>query len=131
MLRFPSGQRASYSLQSVRVDRQSLIVSLVGITSREAAAQLRGAVIEVMPDDLPGLLEGSYYHKQIIGLRVVTTEGIEIGRITDIFETGSNDVYVVRGHEKEHLIPAIRDVVMKIDLLAGRITIYPMKGLLE
>jgi 16S rRNA processing protein RimM len=62
---------------------------------------------------------------------VITSEGKEIGRVAEIMETGSNDVYVVRGQGKEYLIPAIKDVILSVDLRSGAIIITPMEGLLD
>ena len=115
----------------MRIDRGALIISFEGINSREEAALLRRAVIEVQENNLPALPENKFYHRQIIGLIVVTPEGRKIGQITEIIETGSNDVYVVKGQGKEYLIPAIKDVVSCIDLRSGTITITPLKGLLD
>ncbi len=72
-----------------------------------------------------------FYYFQIIGLTVVTPEGKEIGKITGILETGSNDVYVVTGMGKEYLIPAIEDAIANINLSSGTLTLSPMKGLLD
>jgi len=128
---FPSGQRDVRTIHSVRIDRGALIISFEGINSREEAALLRRAVIEVQENNLPALPENKFYHRQIIGLIVVTPEGRKIGQITEIIETGSNDVYVVKGQGKEYLIPAIKDVISCIDLRSGTITIAPLKGLLD
>ena len=75
--------------------------------------------------------EDQYYHHQIIGLRVITTSGKEIGTVTDIISGKSNDNYIVKGPTGEVLIPAIEDVVRSIDLERGSITIEPIDGLLE
>jgi 16S rRNA processing protein RimM len=80
--------------------------------------------------DIP-LPEGQYYHDQIIGLQVVTTEGETIGTVTDILTGQSNDNYIVRGKRGEVLIPAIEDVVKAIDPEGGRITIEAIDGLLD
>jgi len=77
------------------------------------------------------LQKNEFYHRQIIGLMVITSEGREIGRVAEILETGSNDVYVVRGQGKEYLIPAIKDIISRIDLRSGTIIITPMEGLLD
>lgn len=62
---------------------------------------------------------------------VITSEGKEIGMVAEIMETGSNDVYVVRGQGKEYLIPAIKDVILSVNLGSGAIIITPMEGLLD
>ena len=65
------------------------------------------------------------------GLTVVTDEGRELGTLVQIIETGANDVYVVRDGTREHLIPAIADVVVDVDLEARRMTIHAIEGLLD
>ena len=77
------------------------------------------------------LPKGQYYHDQIIGLQVQTTEGKTIGTVTDIITGQSNDNYIVRQDEEEILIPAIEDVIKSIDTDKGVITIDPIDGLLE
>ena len=77
------------------------------------------------------LSEGQYYHSQIIGLEVRTTQGEPLGNITEVLTGKSNDNYVVRGARGEILIPAIEDVVKSIDLNEGRMTIEAIEGLLS
>ncbi|MEC4686317.1 MAG: ribosome maturation factor RimM [Nitrospirota bacterium] len=110
---------------------RTVIMKLRGINSPEDAAALRGGQLMVPEEESPPLPDGVYYYYQIIGLRVFTVDGEYIGRVTDIIETGSNDVYVVREGEKEYLIPAIKDVVRDIDIRNKRIVISPEAGLLE
>jgi 16S rRNA processing protein RimM len=75
--------------------------------------------------------ENEYYHDQIIGLQVMTTDGELIGAVTDILSGTSNDNYIVRGSAGEVLIPAIEDVIQSIDLDKGIIIIEAIKGLLD
>lgn len=77
------------------------------------------------------LPEGQYYHHQIIGLKVRTTQGELVGVITDILTGKSNDNYIVQGARGEVLIPAIEDVVQSIDFDQGFITIEAIDGLLK
>ena len=73
--------------------------------------------------------QGEYFHYQIIGLKVISVTGEDLGEITDILETGSNDVYVVVGPTGEILVPAIRDVIKEIDVLSGLMTVDLPEGL--
>lgn len=77
------------------------------------------------------LPEGQYYHHQIIGLQVRTTQGELLGNITDVLTGKSNDNYIVQGAKGDILIPAIDDVVQSIDLDQGIITIEAIEGLLS
>jgi 16S rRNA processing protein RimM len=87
--------------------------------------------MDINPSEKYPLPEGQYYHDQIIGLQVQTSEGQIIGTVTDIITGQSNDNFVVRQNEEEILIPAIEDVIKSIDTDKGLITIYPIDGLLE
>jgi len=107
-------------------------IQFEGITSTEAANRLRGALIEIDEADLPELGEDEYYVHDLIGLRVVTSAGEEIGTLEDVLETGSNDVYVVkRPGQKDVLVPAIDGVLLDVDLEGGVVTIEAVPGLLD
>lgn len=106
-----------------------VIVKLEGVDSPEAAQKLVGQWLTAPPETLPLLPEGEYFHYQLIGLRVVTQDGEELGEVSEIIETGSNDVYVVSGAQGELLIPAISQVVREIDLTNEVITVTLLEGL--
>ena len=98
---------------------KGLIARLEGVTDRDAAEKLHGAVIAVHRQQLEPLPEGEYYWADLIGMRVTTVAGHELGRVENLLETGANDVLVVRS-ERERLIPYLRPQVIKsIDLEAG------------
>jgi len=124
------GSTRKLKIRSIKNHGRGILVSFHDINDPESARLLRGALIgiEAGAVELP---EGEFLYSQIIGLSVVTAEGEEVGAVSDIFKTGSNDVYVVKKGEKEYLIPAIRDVIKKIDLADKKIIIEVMKGLLD
>jgi len=107
------------------------LIQLEGIDSVADAEKLCGKALEIPRSQLETLPEGQYYHFQLIGLEVWTTEGKLLGKVIKILSASSNDNYVVSGEKGEMLIPAIEDVVKSVDLESGRITIEPIKGLLE
>jgi 16S rRNA processing protein RimM len=95
---------------------KGLIAQLAGCDDRDAAATLVGRAIEVRRDQLPPPEADELYWADLEGLRVVTTEGVDLGIIDRLFETGANDVMVVRG-DRERLIPFLWDrVVKRVDL---------------
>lgn len=124
-------------LQQVCIDRailreKDVILKIKGIDTPEEAAEYRRALLQIPRDEVWPLPADSYYRFQIIGLTVTTADGVALGRVADILETGSNDVYVVRDNGKrEYLIPALRDVIKDIDLEKGLMVIQPLPGLLE
>jgi 16S rRNA processing protein RimM len=118
------------TIDSAEWRRGNVIIKVDQINTAEAAQKLRGQPIEIHHSQLYTLPEGQYYHFQLIGLEVWTTQDELLGKIAEILTTESNDVYVVNGGRGEILIPAIEDVVKSIDLDSGRITIEPIEGLL-
>jgi 16S rRNA processing protein RimM len=125
------GSPQPYRPIAVRPHKKFILALLEGVRTREEAEQLRGKAVLVDPADLPPLAEDEYYWHEILGMRVVTEEGGNVGKITEILPTGSNDVYVVREGEKESLIPAIKEVIISIDKKARTIVIRPFEGLLN
>ncbi len=119
------------TIARVRESGGKVVVAFEGITTRDEAATLHNTELDVPAAALPQLGPGEYYHHQILGLRAVTTEGRELGSVTDILSTGANDVYVVTDSKREYLIPAIADAVASIDLSQGLLTIIPIPGLLD
>ena len=92
----------------------------------------RDGILKVSDEQLGDLEEGEFYYHEVIGCTVFTTEGVEIGTVTEILETGANDVWTVTPAQgKPHYIPYIEDVVKEVDVDEKRIVIEPMEGLLS
>jgi 16S rRNA processing protein RimM len=120
------GSPQPYRPIAVRPHKKFILALLEGIQSRAEAEQLRGKVVLVDAAELPPLDADEYYWHDILGMRVVTEDGGNVGTITEIFPTRSNDVYVVREGEREVLIPAIKEVVVSIDTKARTMVIRPL-----
>lgn len=102
---------------------RGVVARLEGCHDRQAAESYRGAEIAVPRAQLPALGEGDYYWTDLIGASVVTSDGTTLGVVDHLLQTGANDVLVVKG-ERETLIPFIEDeVVLKVDVDGGRITV--------
>ena len=123
--------RQPMTIDSTEWYKGKAIIKLSTIDDIEDAQQLRGQPIEIHYSQLQPLPEGQYYHFQLIGLEVWTTQGELLGNITEILTTESNDNYVVSGAKGEILVPAIEDVVKSIDLNQGHIVIEAIEGLLS
>ena len=114
-------------LRSARLQRGLAILFLEGVETRDAADAMRGTVVRIGPEQAAPLAEDEYYHFQLIGLDVVDEAGNRLGTLAEILETGANDVYVVRAQDgTETLFPALKDVVLSVDLAVGRITVRPL-----
>lgn len=110
-------------LQEGRSQGKGVVAKLAGCDDRDQAALLLERDIAVKRTQLPKPEKGSYYWADLEGLTVISREGVELGRVDYLFETGSNDVLVVKG-ERERLIPFIADqVVIEVDLEQGRIRV--------
>jgi 16S rRNA processing protein RimM len=131
LLRGAEGNLAEYRIESVRCDGTVWVLKLRGVDTPEEAKRLVGHDILIMRSAAPPPPEGSYYHADLVGLRVVSDEGRELGRVVEIWETGANDVYVVRGEQEEWLLPATREVVRGIDLAAEIMLVRPLEGMIE
>lgn len=108
-----------------------ILVSAVGITDRDRAADLSGYLITVAPEERVELPEGEYWIDSLIGMSVIDAESEEhLGKIEDVLSTGSSDLYQVRtpGGEMK-IIPAIADVVREIDTDAGVMRVFLLEGL--
>ena len=128
---FVGPQHRRYALKHARLHQHVLLLKLEGCEDRDAAEQLRGAVVEVAREDTIPLAAGEYYHSQLQGVEVVTDAGEVLGEIVDVLSLpGANDVYVVHGLRGEILIPGIRDVVQSLEVEAGRMVVRLLPGLL-
>jgi 16S rRNA processing protein RimM len=116
-------------LEGHRTHGGRVLLKLAGCENRDDAHKLRGQLIQVPIQEAMPLDDDEYYVHEIVGLDVVTTEGEYLGRIEEIVDTGSNDVYVVRRGGREILIPALSEVVLDVDLEEGRVEVRLMKGL--
>ena len=113
-------------ISGTRPFHTNVLITIEGILNREEAAELTNLEVFVRIDELPALSEGQYYHHQLVGLKAVLEDGTEIGTVTEIMETGANDVYVVTDPAgKELLLPAIDSVIIRVDLPAKQMVVKP------
>jgi 16S rRNA processing protein RimM len=111
--------------------KEMVLLKLKGVESPEEAKKLVGSFLEIEKEDVIKLPEGRYFIFDIIGLKVITTEEKEIGTVKEVISLPANDVYVVQGEKKEYDIPALKEVVKKIDLERKVMIIEPKEGLLD
>jgi 16S rRNA processing protein RimM len=115
-------------IESVRPMNQRLLVTFRGVGDREQAVALGLGELYAESERLPDPGPGVSYTFQIVGLRVVTEEGRELGRLQDVLPTGANPVYIVQG-ERELLVPASPEVLRRVDLREGVIVVRLPAGL--
>jgi 16S rRNA processing protein RimM len=106
-----------------RAGHPGLVVKLRGIDNRTVADLFRGRYLEVPENQERPLVEGRFYHHQLVGLSVQTGSGQTLGTIEEVLERPANDVWVSREGPVEHLIPATRDAVIEVNLEARRVIV--------
>lgn len=130
MVYLPDGR--SLNISSVKYQKANIILKFKEINHIDEAQKLKNIVITAERDALGELPEGVHYIADIIGLNVISDEGEEIGTISDVFNTGANDIYEVKREEgKPLLLPVIDSVVKSIDLDAKTVTVHLLEGLLD
>jgi len=128
-LRTRPGELKGYTVRWVKPHKNILLVSLKEIRHRDTAELLIGSEIVIPKDDLPELENGEYYWHELLGLSVYDEERGYLGTISAIIQTGSNDVYVVTGADREVLVPALASVVTEIRPEKGRMDVKLPDGL--
>lgn len=126
-----AGQTRNLTIERVRSHKNMLIVKFKEIPDMNSAEELKGGVLKITRDELKVLPEDTYYIFEIIGMRVETDQGVTLGTICDVIQTGSNDVYVVTGETKQYLIPGLKEIVRHIDKSQKIMVIKPLDGLLD
>ena len=127
----PDGRVQQLNIEDASYHHGCVFLCFEGYTSVEQSERLVGSSLSVDRNTSPKLPEGVYYHYEILDADVYTEAGEYLGKVTDILETGSHDVYVARREEKEFLIPSTNEIVLSVDRELGKIIIRPINGLLD
>lgn len=116
-------ERRPYHILTSRRHRQQVLLTLQGLDTPEDVALLRQMELAIPRTAAVDLPEGHYYLQDVIGMAVLATDGAEVGVVTDVLRTGSNDVFVVNEGPKAVLIPVIHDAIAELDLAANRVVV--------
>lgn len=115
-----------------RPHNEGMILGFEGISTAEQTAKYRAQTVYVPAEGRPPLPKGEYYHHQVIGMNVVDESGAALGVITEIIETGANDVYVVKNaDEREILLPALKQVLLDVNLETKTMRVHLLPGLVD
>jgi len=117
-------------MESIRFHKNFALIKLKEINDIDTAKRLQGKFLELPREDLKPLSEGRYYICDLVGLKVIDKKIGELGVINEVFNTGSNDVYVVSYKGNPLCIPVLDGVVEEVDLSTGIMNINLPKGLL-
>ena len=123
--------KKQYEIEEVKYHKDMVLIKFKGIDKVEDAELLRNSYLKINRKDEPELEEGTYYIVDLIGLDVYSDEGNLLGKVDDIFNNGSCDIYVVKDElGKQLLLPAISDVIKEINLDERKIVVHILKGLI-
>ncbi len=123
--------KKQYEIEEVKYHKDMVLIKFKGIDKLEEAELLRNAYLKVNRKDEPELEEGIYYIVDLLGLEVYSDEGNLLGKVDDIFNNGSTDIYVVKDEiGKQILLPGISDVIKDVNLEEKKIVVHILKGLI-
>lgn len=122
--------KKEYQIEEVKYHKDMVMLKLKGVDKIEEAEKLRNHFITIPREDAIPLNEGEYYIVDLLDSEVYTEDGSKLGILEDIFNTGSNDIYVVRDElGKQILLPAIEEVIKEIDIHNKKIIVHLIEGL--
>ncbi|MBO8158650.1 ribosome maturation factor RimM [Thermosyntropha sp.] len=121
-----------FEVEEAREHNNLYLLKFKGIESKEEAAKYKNAFLMIDESEVYPLPEGYYYHFQLKGLEVYDEEKGFLGELTDILETGANDVYVVVSEQYgEILLPAIKEVIKEVDLKNNKMEVKLLPGIID
>lgn len=126
-----SGNRSVHGLESSSPHKHQWLIKLNEVNSIDQAAQHVGATLLIAESALEPLLPGQYYHYQVVGFDVFAVSGEHIGTIRSTMSTPAGELYLVQSTTKEHLLPAVKEIIERVDFSSRSITINPPAGLLD
>lgn len=119
-------------IAGVKFFKQFVILKFKGINDINDIEKYKGKKLLVTRENAVELEEGEYFIADLIGLKVITDEDEELGELTDVLQTGANDVYEIKMHNgKEVLIPAIKDCILDVNIEEGIMRVHLLKGLID
>ena len=120
-----------YKIQNVRYHKNMVLIKFENIETPEQAELLRNAFLEIDREDAVPLEEGTYYIADLIGMEVYSDDGNKLGIVEDIYNTGANDIYVVKNDlGKQILLPGTKEVIKEVNLDTEKITVHLIPGLI-
>ena len=126
------GSYREFELESAKMAFPLVILKFKGIDTPEDIRMFRQKDIYILREDASPLEEGEYYFADIIGMEVTDDNGISRGKITDILQTGANDVYEITSEDgTSFLLPAIKECILKVDTAENKMLIHILEGLLD
>ncbi len=125
------GNLQEMQIEEVKYSKNQVLLKLKGIETIEEAEKYRNCYLKLPREKAKKIPEGTYFIADLIGLEVVTDEGELLGKVDDIYNSGANDIYVIKDElGKQILLPAIKEVIKEINLEQEKITVHLLNGLI-
>ena len=126
------GEKTTFHIEKVGYHKKFVLLHVTELKDINVAEKYKGATLLIPESKALPLEENEYYTRDLYGLKVVSDIGEELGELTDIIETGANDVYAVKKEgAKELLIPAIKQCIIQVDISGGKMIVHLLEGLRE
>lgn len=123
------GTRRPFRLENCSAASNGWLVKFEGVDDRNEAESLKGGYLQIETGDLPELEEGSYHVIDLTGVEVYTTTGELLGTLIEVLKYPANDIWIVEGDRGRLMLPAIRDVIKKVDIPGKRVEVELLDGL--
>ena len=118
-------------IESLRFHKNFVVIKFIGINDIDTALELRNFEIIISKEMVLPLDDYQYYIEDILGYKVYTNDGQFIGNIAEVISTGGTDVFVIKGEDKDYMIPAALEIIVEFNEDEGQMVINPIPGLLE
>lgn len=125
------GKLSEVEIEETKYSKNQVLLKLKGIDTVEEAEKYRGCYLKIARSNSKMLPKDTYFIADLLGLTVYTDENILLGKVEDIYNSGANDIYVIKSEDgKQILLPGTKEVIKQIDLEQERITVHIIKGLI-
>ena len=125
------GKLSVVDIEETKYSKNQVLLKLKGIDTVEEAEKYRGCYLKIARSNSKKLPKDTYFIADLLGLTVYTDENILLGKVEDIYNSGANDIYVIKSEDgKQILLPGTKEVIKQIDLEQERITVHIIKGLI-
>ena len=125
------GKLSEVEIEETKYSKNQVLLKLKGIDTVEEAEKYRGCYLKIARSNSKKLPKDTYFIADLLGLTVYTDENILLGKVEDIYNSGANDIYVIKSEDgKQILLPGTKEVIKQIDLEQERITVHIIKGLI-
>ena len=125
-------QHLQLTISRQRLLNAGLLLAFEGFPTPEQVGRFRNQMLYIKTTEAPELSEGEYYFYELLGMTVVDESGEQLGKVTEVMETGANDVYVVMNEAgRELLLPAISEVILDVNPILGSMKVHLLPGLMD